>query len=46
MIKSNDVFRPFITDNKSFEYISEKVIDLNKDKYFDYTASSLAFAPI
>ncbi len=46
MIKSNDVFRPFITDNKSFEYISEKVIGLNKNKYFDYTASGLAFGPI
>jgi len=43
---NNDIFRPFVTQNTTFEEISDNIIGKNKDNYFDYTASGLAFAPI
>ncbi|BFU77553.1 aminotransferase class V-fold PLP-dependent enzyme [Arcobacter sp. 15-2] len=46
MTKNNEIFRPFITENTTFEEISEGIIGKNKDSYFDYTASGLAYRPI
>ncbi|MDD2790408.1 MAG: aminotransferase class V-fold PLP-dependent enzyme [Sulfurimonas sp.] len=42
----NNIFRPFITKDTSFEEINDEIIGINKEKYFDYTASALAFRPI
>lgn len=46
METNNDIFRPFVTEETSFEEISAQIIGKNKDNYFDYTASGLAYAPI
>jgi len=46
MKKNNDLFRPFVDRDISFSEISEKIIGVNKENYFDYTASGLAFKPI
>lgn len=46
MTKKNEIFRPFVTQNTTFEEISEGIIGKNKDNYFDYTASGLAYGPI
>ena len=42
----NEIFRPFVTDETTFEEISDNIIGENKDSYFDYTASGLAYRPI
>lgn len=42
----NEIFRPFVTDETTFEEISNNIIGENKDSYFDYTASGLAYRPI
>jgi len=42
----NEIFRPFITDETTFEEISNGIIGENKNSYFDYTASGLAYRPI
>jgi len=46
METNNDIFRPFVTDHTTFEEISNNIIGKNKDNYFDYTASGLAYGPI
>jgi len=46
MKKNNDIFRPFVDKEISFSEISEGIIGVNKENYFDYTASGLAFEPI
>ncbi|MGB3750686.1 MAG: aminotransferase class V-fold PLP-dependent enzyme [Arcobacteraceae bacterium] len=42
----NEIFRPFITAETTFAEISAGIIGENKDSYFDYTASGLAYRPI
>lgn len=46
METNNDIFRPFVTQDTTFEEISNLIIGKNKDNYFDYTASGLAYGPI
>ena len=46
MKKNNNIFRPFVDKDISFSEISKKIIGVNKENYFDYTASGLAFEPI
>lgn len=46
MEKENDIFRPFVTKDTTFEQITENIIGKNKENYFDYTASGLGFKPI
>ena len=46
MKTKNDIFRPFITEETTFDEISANIIGENKDSYFDYTASGLAYRPI
>ncbi|MDC0932643.1 aminotransferase class V-fold PLP-dependent enzyme [Arcobacteraceae bacterium] len=46
METKNEIFRPFVTDETTFEEISNGIIGENKDSYFDYTASGLAYRPI
>lgn len=46
METSNDIFRPFIKKDADFLEISDQIIGKNKESYFDYTASGLAFQPI
>ena len=46
MENNTDIFRPFITKDTTFEQISDKIIGINKENYFDYTASGLGFEPI
>ncbi|PHR56022.1 MAG: aminotransferase [Arcobacter sp.] len=46
MQEEKDLFRPFVTASTSFEEISKNIIGKNKDSYFDYTATGLAYAPI
>jgi selenocysteine lyase/cysteine desulfurase len=46
METNNDIFRPFITNDTTFKEISNLIIGKNKESYFDYTASGLAFQPI
>ncbi len=46
MHKNTDIFRKFINDDTSFEDISKEIIGINKENYFDYTASALGFIPI
>ena len=46
MQSSKDIFRPFADENTSFGEISENIIGINKENYFDYTASGLGFTPI
>lgn len=41
-----DIFRPFVDENTTFSEISNGIIGVNKENYFDYTASGLAFKPI
>ena len=43
---NKDIFRPFVTKDTTFEEIASLIIGKNKDNYFDYTASGLAYAPI
>jgi len=45
-MKNNSIFRPFVDENTSFEQISKNIIGINKENYFDYTASGLAYTPI
>ena len=42
----NNIFRPFIAKDVNFEEINDEIIGVNKEKYFDYTASALGFQPI
>jgi len=46
MKTNNDIFRPFANNATSFDEIRDGIIGKNKDNYFDYTASGLAYAPI
>jgi len=46
METKSDIFRPFVTHKTTFKEISDNIIGKNKDNYFDYTASGLAYAPI
>ena len=46
MQNAKDIFRPFVTKDTSFEDISKDIIGINKENYFDYTASGLGFTPI
>jgi len=46
MKTDNEIFRPFITKDTTFDEISANIIGENKDSYFDYTASGLAYRPI
>ena len=46
MTKKNEIFRPFVTKDTTFEEIRDGIIGENKDSYFDYTASGLAYRPI
>ena len=46
MKTNNDIFRPLLKENSSFEDISKLIIGENKEKYFDYTASGLGFVTI
>jgi len=46
MQKNNDIFRPFVNKEITFKEIGQGIIGLNKDNYFDYTASGLAYEPI
>jgi len=46
MKKNKDIFRPFVDADISFSDISKDIIGVNKENYFDYTASGLAFKPI
>ena len=46
MQNNTDIFRPFVQKDVSFDQISEKIIGINKENYFDYTASGLGFEPI
>jgi len=41
-----DIFRPFVDEKTTFSEISDGIIGVNKENYFDYTASGLAFKPI
>lgn len=44
--EKNDIFRPLITKDSSFSEISKNIIGVNRENYFDYTASGLSFIPI
>lgn len=46
MRNTKDIFRPFVDEGISFREISEGIIGINKENYFDYTASGLAYEPI
>ncbi|WP_321778498.1 aminotransferase class V-fold PLP-dependent enzyme [Sulfurimonas sp.] len=46
MQENKDIFRPFVNEETSFEDISKDIIGKNKENYFDYTASGLAYSPI
>lgn len=46
MQNNTDIFRPFVNQYTSFDQISEGIIGVNKENYFDYTASGLAYEPI
>jgi len=46
MLNKKDIFRPFVEEDITFEQISEGIIGVNKENYFDYTASGLAYEPI
>lgn len=39
----NNIFRRFVDEDITFEYINEGIIGKNKENYFDYTASGLAY---
>ena len=43
---NNEIFRPFLSKNAPYEEILDGIIGKNKDSYFDYTASGLAYRPI
>jgi selenocysteine lyase/cysteine desulfurase len=46
MKEQKDIFRPFVTKDTTLKQISKNIIGKNKENYFDYTASGLAFKPI
>lgn len=46
MLNRKDIFRPFINEEITFKQISNGIIGVNKENYFDYTASGLAYEPI
>ena len=46
MRNKKDIFRTFVNEETSFEQISKDIIGVNKENYFDYTASGLAFEPV
>ncbi|MBL0707850.1 MAG: aminotransferase class V-fold PLP-dependent enzyme [Sulfurimonas sp.] len=46
MKANKDIFRPFVDEKTSFEDISKGIIGRNKENYFDYTASGLAYTPV
>ena len=46
MQNKKDVFRRFVDEEVSFEQISKDIIGVNKENYFDYTASGLAYEPV
>ena len=46
MKNNNGVFRPLLDNISNIEEISKFIIGNNKENYFDYTASGLAFEPI
>lgn len=46
MRNKKDIFRTFVDEETSFEQISKDIIGVNKENYFDYTASGLAYEPI
>ena len=46
MRNKKDIFRTFVDEEVSFEQISKDIIGVNKENYFDYTASGLAYEPI
>jgi len=46
MNKNTDIFRKFVDENVTFEEITKNIIGVNKENYFDYTASALGFTPI
>ncbi|MCD4757310.1 MAG: aminotransferase class V-fold PLP-dependent enzyme [Arcobacteraceae bacterium] len=46
MNNDNNIFRPFVTKDISFKDLNDEIIGVNKEKYFDYTASGLGFRPI
>ena len=42
-----DIFRPFLNENSDkLNFLRYNTIGKNKDKYFDFTASGLAFRQI
>lgn len=46
MQNRKDIFRKFVDEDVSFEQISKGIIGVNRENYFDYTASGLAYEPI
>jgi len=46
MLNRKDIFRPFVDEEITFKQISDGIIGVNKENYFDYTASGLAYEPI
>lgn len=46
MYRNTDIFRPFADENTAFEDITKNIIGVNKENYFDYTASALGYIPI
>ncbi|WP_373070041.1 aminotransferase class V-fold PLP-dependent enzyme [Sulfurimonas sp.] len=46
MKTNKDIFRPFVGSDAAFSEITSGIIGQNRDNYFDYTASGLAYAPI
>ncbi|WP_294965248.1 aminotransferase class V-fold PLP-dependent enzyme [Sulfurimonas sp.] len=46
MLNRKDIFRPFVEEDVTFKQIADGIIGVNKENYFDYTASGLAYEPI
>jgi len=46
MQENRNIFRSFVDKDTSFEEIGENIIGINKENYFDYTASGLGYTPI
>jgi selenocysteine lyase/cysteine desulfurase len=46
MKRNKDIFRPFVGSDVAFSEITNGIIGQNRDNYFDYTASGLAYGPI
>jgi len=46
MKNSSSIFRSFVDEESTLEDINNKIIGINKENYFDYTASGLAYSPI